>query len=88
MIENEIKMYQKYIKIKSKDKVSFINRIRFWKLLKNEYEYTKKENTNKQDRIIKYKKYISILETRNLILEQQVKQLESDLKKKKSRKKK
>lgn len=97
MLEKEIKKYQKYSKIKNKSKVSWFNRIRFWKYLREDYINATKDNYNatkdnykKQDKINILKKELSATQISLSIACERIEQLEYDLKQKekKTRKKK
>jgi hypothetical protein len=76
MSEKELTKYIKYLKLKNKDKVSWFNRIRYWKYLKRDYEKQVMENTRKSEMIHNIKIQLDISQ-------QMVGQLESDIKNKK-----
>ena len=76
MSEKELTKYIKYLKLKNKEKVSWFNRIRYWKYLKRDYEKQVIENTRKSEMIHNIKIQLDISQ-------QMVGQLESDIKNKK-----
>lgn len=79
MNEREIKRYKKYIQIRNNKKVNWINRIRFWKYLQDDYKTQLKEIKNKEDN----KHYLKL---QLKVAEQTIQELEADKKKKKQSK--
>ena len=90
MEEKDIKKYESYKKVLSKDKTNWFNRIRFWKMLKKELELNKKEIIKKQDMIYMLKNELSNTQISLNVAHERIMQLEQDLKEKekKPRKKK
>ena len=82
MLEKEIKKYQKYSKIKNKNKVNWFNRIRFWEYLREDYISATKDNYKKQDKINILKKELSATQISLKIACERIEQLEYDLKQK------
>lgn len=90
MNEKENKKLLNYKKCLNKKRTNWINRIRFWKYIKEDLENSIKENYKKQDKIIGLKNELSATQIPLNIACEKIKQLEYDLKQKekKNRKKK
>lgn len=88
MEEKDIKRYVSYKKALGKNRTNWVDRIRFWKILKKDLENNQKEIIRKQDRIQELKKELDKTKLGLSVALQQIEQLSNDLKKKNTRKKK
>lgn len=82
MNEKESKKLLKYKKCLNKNRTNWINRIRFWKYLREDLENSIKENYKKQDKIIGLKNELSASQISLNVACQRIEQLEYDLKQK------
>lgn len=78
-----MKGYESYKKVLSKKKANFIEKIKYWDMLKKDYECQKKENSRKEDNIHNLKFENKKLETSLNVALQRIEELEKDLKTKK-----
>ena len=78
-----MKEYESYKKALSKKKANFIEKIKYWDMLKKDYECQKKENSRKEDNIHNLKFENKKLETSLNVALQRIEELEKDLKTKK-----
>lgn len=82
MNEKENKKLLKYKKCLNKNRTNWINRIRFWKYIKEDLENSIKENYKKQDKIIDLENELSSTKISLSFACERIEQLEHDLKQK------
>ena len=73
MIEKEAIKYQKYLKIRDKKKTRVIDKIRYYDLLKDDYNAMAKESQRKQNKIEELKRQLSAYKIKGELLEEELK---------------
>lgn len=88
MLEKETIKYQKYLKIRNKKKVKAIDKIKYYDLLKDDYDVMATECSRRQNKIEELKRQLTSTTTSLKVANERLEQLEYDLKQKKTKKKK
>lgn len=86
MNEREGKLYSKYLKTLEQHNVNWIDRIRYWNFLREDYQVCYEDTIKKQNKIDELKKELSAQKIKNQILEQELEMLKTKKGKKKSEK--
>ena len=77
MNEKDVKKYMEYNKIKERGKANWIEKIKFWDMLYEEYIITKREFYKKCDKVESLKQELSAYKIKSQILEEEIETLKS-----------